>query len=575
MEKVKEVVRENEKVVELRNEYETCKEVEKVVEKAVVLEKFKESVRDINHIEKVLQVVDRMVSVPVEVVAHEEKLVEVPFILEKIVEKIVVMPQIVEVLKYVHEITEKETLGVAVGVDVSTHEMKLKTLTKDVKGQLDILLVELRKLRTNNPGMIEQITLIETFLGQLEQFILFPKIVEVPKIIEKNIEVEKEKIVTLPTQDERSLKMEMSLSLLVEKLILELKRVKRENPGIVYNLEDDVRLIFFAELDGAGQAMEGDMKAKMASFSSSVNRKFESLGSWTNDHQLMLNSFLQERFLMANMLKSANMEIEKGKSSSISVTETFRHSQAQLEAYKTAFTKLRSSLGGIGGIEVESIILNIVKDLERVDNGEIEAMYTLGDLKVTDARIQSLIREKDAELYKLRDELTRLTKLKTTYTDESAFNKTISILTDENNKLKSEINSLRVDRGSSELISSYKTQIKDLNIRIHELEQEKSNLNAQVLNLENELKVRLSVQNYNTTVDIKRSAVTDVRGSEISQSQSEYRASTMTSPVQKYGLNTTTGGTVSPKDDGFGIKMVDSKIEPSSTGAKSPTYGLS
>lgn len=51
--------------------------------------------RDVNHIEKVLQIVDRIVNVPVEIIAHEEKLVEVPFILEKIVEKIVVMPQIV------------------------------------------------------------------------------------------------------------------------------------------------------------------------------------------------------------------------------------------------------------------------------------------------------------------------------------------------------------------------------------------------------------------------------------------------------------------------------------------------
>lgn len=117
------------------------------------------------------------------------------------------MPQIVEVLKYVHEITEKETLGVAVGVDVSTHEMKLKNLTGDVKVQLDLLLVELRKLRTSNPNMVQQITLIETFLAQLEQFILFPKIVEIPKIVEKNIEVEKEKIVTIPTKDDRSLKM--------------------------------------------------------------------------------------------------------------------------------------------------------------------------------------------------------------------------------------------------------------------------------------------------------------------------------------------------------------------------------
>lgn len=40
------------------------------------------------------------------------------------------MPQIVEVLKYVHEVTEKEELGVAVGVDVSTHEQRLKILTK-------------------------------------------------------------------------------------------------------------------------------------------------------------------------------------------------------------------------------------------------------------------------------------------------------------------------------------------------------------------------------------------------------------------------------------------------------------
>lgn len=48
-----------------------------------------------------------------------EKIVEVPHIIEKIVEKIVIMPQIVEVLKYVHEIVEEETLGVAVGVDIS------------------------------------------------------------------------------------------------------------------------------------------------------------------------------------------------------------------------------------------------------------------------------------------------------------------------------------------------------------------------------------------------------------------------------------------------------------------------
>jgi hypothetical protein len=101
--------------------------------------------------------------------------------------------------------------------------------------------------------------------------------------------------------------MELSLSLLVEKLILELKRIKRENPNINLDLEEDVRLIFFAELDGPGRALpDGDISLRLKSFSDSVNRRFESLGSWSLDHQLMLNSFLQERFLMANLVKSAN-----------------------------------------------------------------------------------------------------------------------------------------------------------------------------------------------------------------------------------------------------------------------------
>lgn len=36
------------------------------------------------------------------------------------------MPQIVEVIKYVHEIVEQENLGVAVGVDVQTQEIRYK-----------------------------------------------------------------------------------------------------------------------------------------------------------------------------------------------------------------------------------------------------------------------------------------------------------------------------------------------------------------------------------------------------------------------------------------------------------------
>lgn len=192
----------------------------------------------------------------------------------------------------------------------------------------------------------------------------------------------------------------------------------------------------------------------------------------------------------------------------------------------------------------------------------MEVIRDLSDLKITDARISSLIRTKDAELYRLRDELTSLSKLKTTVNNDSAFNKTISVLTEENNRLKNEINTLRVDRGSSELIASYKEQVQVLNSRIHELEQEKSNLSAQLLNLKNEYEVRLSVQSHN--IDFKQSNMTGYRESEISSDRSgtKYNSPIHTGGISNYGNS-------SHETD---IKMIDSKIVDGGNGG-SATYG--
>ena len=45
------------------------------------MERIKEVVKNINHIEQVLQVVDRYEQIPVEILAQEEKFIEVPYIL--------------------------------------------------------------------------------------------------------------------------------------------------------------------------------------------------------------------------------------------------------------------------------------------------------------------------------------------------------------------------------------------------------------------------------------------------------------------------------------------------------------
>lgn len=77
-----------------------------------------------------------------------------------------------------------------------------------------------------NPQWNARIEVIEKFLAEFDKFILNPRIIKIPQreVVEKQVEVEK--IVRVPTQDEKSLRMELTLSLLVEKLILELKRVK-------------------------------------------------------------------------------------------------------------------------------------------------------------------------------------------------------------------------------------------------------------------------------------------------------------------------------------------------------------
>jgi hypothetical protein len=413
VEQIKEIVREHEKIVEVKNEYETVKEVERVVERAVIMEKFKEVVRNINHIEKVLQIVDRYEQTPVPIISHEERFVEVPYILEKIVEKIVIMPQIVEVLKYVHEVVEEETLGVAVGVEVASHEQKYKFLTANLKTNIGVLMAEIRKMRNTNPALGVLIETIEKFLAELEQFILFPRIVQVPKevIVEKI--VEKDRIVQLPTQDERSIKMELTLSMLVEKLILELKKIKKANPSLNLDLEDDIKMIFFSEIDSYPKGVDENFNRRLKEFSDSIYRKFESLGNWSLDHQLMLNTFLQERFMMANLVKNANTEIEKVRSIELGQEERIRLLESEFGGIREMVMQLRGVRGG-ESLEINGLVEGILGRFSKIESSKgfigamVEKSFSLGDLQIADERIKSLIRQKDYEINLLKDQITKI-----------------------------------------------------------------------------------------------------------------------------------------------------------------------
>jgi len=51
--------------------------------------------------------------------------------------------------------------------------------------------------------------------------------------------------------------------MLVEKLILELKKIKKANPSLNLDLEDDIKLIFFSELDSYPKGVNDDFNRRL------------------------------------------------------------------------------------------------------------------------------------------------------------------------------------------------------------------------------------------------------------------------------------------------------------------------
>ncbi len=110
----------------------------------------------------------------------------------------------------------------------------------------------------------------------------------------------------------------------------------------------------------------------------------------------------------------------------------------------------------------------------------------LGDLAISDARIQSLIREKDAEILKLRDRIFAIEKSKVSGASSESANKIIEVLREENVKLKNTISQLQTEHGSAELVASLRAENLDLEQRNLQLEQENSNLTTDLFNLKRE-----------------------------------------------------------------------------------------
>ena len=235
-------------------------------------------------------------------------------------------------------------MGVAVNVDIREQEAKYKEMYGKVRIHFETLLAELRKMKGSQPGLKVQIEIIEAFLVELEKIMSLARIVQVEK--EKIVEKDRNVPVLVPTKDSVSIRNELSLSLLVEKLVGELKRLKRDNSSLRFGLDEDVQLIFFSEfLDGKSSGLGEDLNKQLTSYRESVYNNLLKHGkTWGTDHEAIFNTVLQERFMMANMIQSANLEIERSRAISEQRAEAFRKIKAAHDQVQGGFMGLEKDI---------------------------------------------------------------------------------------------------------------------------------------------------------------------------------------------------------------------------------------
>lgn len=95
------------------------------------------------------------------------------------------LPQIVEVVRNIHHISEVNSLGVAVDVDINIHTEKYIGVTTELKKGLLELLSTFRANAGRQPDLKNLIVIIEKYIKYIDEWIQFPKLVEVPKEVTK------------------------------------------------------------------------------------------------------------------------------------------------------------------------------------------------------------------------------------------------------------------------------------------------------------------------------------------------------------------------------------------------------
>ena len=359
-------------------------------------------------------------------------------------------------------------------------------------------------------------------------------------------------------------------------------------------MDEDLQLIFFSEAFGGAKLGE-DLNAQLRSYKESQYNKLFSLGkTWTNDHDMIVNTILEERFTMANMVKNANLEIEKSKALADQRLEAYRLVRQNLALSQTKFENLERELGIIsknfeGNPNISTELRRLFLGLDEVRGAltvdprtlRIEEVVTeLGDIHGSGdgfIRLQSAFRALERENALLREKYVKWQKEVPNAQAITDKERIIQNLSKQIATLTTELSTVRSQPSTSVNVSAnvqeYEIKIRTLNSRIQELE---SQLRTQRVDYEGQLRTKNTIirelEEKLASVKIDESRNTTVQSSGVekltssqhsassgtgSQVSSSYTAGTSsnystTGGLRTYGTYGTTGTNVTSNTYGTG-----------------------
>ena len=206
--------------------------------------------------------------------------------------------------------------------------------------------------------------------------------------------------------------------MLIERLISELSRIKRTHPDVNLQLDEDIAFIFRLNFEGKVKDVNSRLNSQLKEFEASLDKKFSRMGGWSRDHQMMLKSFLEERFVLANIVKSTNDEIKASRKQNDALAAENSRLNAMMSEMFTALVENKNMMPDIMGAlsrdpsapmyTAYSLLVTrfdeVINSYHLMKKGETEPTRILGKQFMAEI-IGSALREKEMEIELLKEKL--------------------------------------------------------------------------------------------------------------------------------------------------------------------------